>query len=147
VLDDGGAVTVNVPYSGWAGTASSAAYNIPWGTLLHASASRTDVQGPNAGAGYDNPLGVVDTSKGGYFMYEVLSGDAGNLTLSVDDSANNVNWLPLGGATSPLIAASAGVSGIVAIGTAAVVRRYLRWQIVFGTSDLVTFVCAFMRAY
>jgi hypothetical protein len=150
ILDEGGAVTVNIPYSGWAGTASSAAYNIPWGTLLHANAQRLVAAPVNDQPGYDNPLGVVSTLKGGYFMYEVLAGDGGNLTLSVDDAAApniNASFAPLVGATSGLILANPGVSGIVAIGTAATVRQYLRWQIAFGTSVNVTFVSAFMRAY
>jgi hypothetical protein len=148
--DSGGAVTATIPYSGWAGTASSAAYNIPWGTLLHASAQRLVADPVNDQPGFDNPLGAVSTTKGGYFMYEVLDGDGGNLTLSVDDAAApNIDgsFAPLVGATSGLILADPGVSGIVAIGTAATVRRYLRWQIAFGTSVDVTFVSAFMRAY
>jgi len=149
-VDDGGAVTVNIPYSGWAGTASSAAYNIPWGTLLHANAQRLVADPVNDQPGYDNPLGVVSTAKGGYFMYEVLDGDGGDVTLFVEDAAApNVDgsFAPLGDATSGLILADPGVSGIVAIGTGATVRRYLRWQIAFGTSVDVTFVSAFMRAY
>ena len=150
VLDDGGAVTINIPYSGWAGTASSAAYNIPWGTLLHANAQRLVAAGVNDQPGFDNPLGVVSTTKGGYFMYEVLAGDGGNVTLFAEDAAApNIDgsFAPLALATSGLILANPGVSGIVAIPTNATVRRYLRWQILFGTSVDVTFVSAFMRAY
>jgi hypothetical protein len=151
VLDDGGAVTVNVPYSGWAGTASSAAYNIPWGTLLHAKAQRLLANPTNILPGFDNPLGVVSTTKGGYFMYEILAGDGGAVTLFVEDAAApniNASFAPLALATSGVVAASAGVSGIVAIPTNATVRQFLRWQILFGNPSVdVTFVTAFMRAY
>jgi hypothetical protein len=149
-VDDGGGVTATIPYSGWAGTASSAQYNIPWGTLLHANAQRVAADPVNDQPGFDNPLGVVSTTKGGYFMYEVLDGDGGNLTLFVEDAAApNIDgsFAPLALATSGLILADPGVSGIVAIPTNATVRQFLRWQILFGTSVDVTFVCAFMRAY
>lgn len=146
VQDDGGATTVTIPYMGWAANASTLAYAAPWGTLLHSTASATAA---NTAVGYDNPTAAA-TAKGGYFIYQILAGDAGSVTLSVDDSATNANdgaFAALSGATSGSVTASAGVSGIVALTPTATVRRYLRWQLAFGTAATVTFVSAFMRNY
>jgi len=143
VEESGGAVVATIPWSGWAADATSKLYAGAWGDLLHASGAET---GANTGTGSDNPT-ANSTAKGGFFIYHVLAGDAGTVTLSVDDSANNSTWLALSGATSGSIAASAGVSGLVAIGTTATVRRYLRWQLALGTAATVTFVSAFCRAY
>lgn len=144
IAEDGMAVTANIPFTGWAADASTLQYAGPWGTLLHANASATADN--SAGAGFDNPIAGA-TAKGGYFVYQILGGDAGTVTLSVDDSADNSSFTALSGATSGSVAASAGVSGIVAIGNGATVRRYLRWQLAFGTAATVTFVSAFMRAF
>lgn len=146
--DDGGAVTVNIPYAGWAANAATLLYSCPWGVLLHANAARTSASGANTAVGYDNPSAGA-TAKGGYFLYQILAGN-GTATLSVDDSATNANdaaFAALSGATTGSINCAAGVSGIVALGTGATVRRYLRWQIAFGTATSVTFASAFMRNY
>ena len=143
--EDGGAATVNITYSGWNVDAGSLLYASQWGVLLHALAARTSAQGANAGTGFDNPTGG-QTIKGGYFLYQVTAGN-GTATLSVDDSANNSTWVALSVATSGSITCAAGVSGIVALGNAATVRHYLRWQVVFGTATSVTWAAAFMRNF
>jgi hypothetical protein len=140
-----GGVMVSIPFSGWDATAATLVYATPWGTLLHANAARTSGSGANAGTGFDNPTGGATTT-GGYFLYQVLAGD-GTATLSVDDSANNIAFLPLAGATSGEIDCSAVQHGIVALANDADVRQYLRWQIDFNTANTVTFVSAFMRNY
>jgi hypothetical protein len=53
---------------------------------------------------------------------------------------------PLAGATSGLIGCVAGVHGIV-LPTKLDIRRFLRWQIAFGTATSVTWVAAFFRKY
>lgn len=52
----------------------------------------------------------------------------------------------LSGATSGSIDASVTpVSGMVALGVTAAVRRYTRWQLAFGTATTATFVCGLIR--
>lgn len=151
VTNDGGAVTATIPFTGWSASAESLLYATPWGLILHANAARTSASGANTDLGYDNPSGGA-TTKGGYFAYHILasSGAGHTATLSVDDSATNLNdasFAALSGATTGSITVTAGVSGIVSIGHTATVRQYLRWQIAFGTATSVTFVSAFFRAY
>lgn len=143
IAEDGGAVTANIPFMGWGADASTLLYAGPWGTLLHANGAETAA---NTGTGFDNPTGA-QTLKGGYFMYQILAGDGGTITLSVDDSANNSSFSALSGATSGSINATAGTSGIVALANSATVRQYLRWQLALGTAATCTFVSAFMRAF
>jgi hypothetical protein len=149
VEEDGGAVTVSIPWVGWAADAASLLFANPWGLLLHASAARTSGDGVNAAnSGISNPEGGA-TSLGGYFLYSVLAGSGGDgtATLSVDDSANNSDWTALSGATSGEIDCRDRQAGIVALTPAATVREYLRWQIAFNGATEVTWVAAFMRAF
>lgn len=137
--EDGGAVTVTRQYSGW-DPSDLISYTKPWGRLLHAYGAET---GANTAAGIDD-YGAATTA-GGWMMYQILAGDDGTVTLSVDDSANNSTWLALSGATSGVINATAGTKGIVKLGTTATVRQYLRWQVALGTAATVTFVLGFVR--
>lgn len=131
-------VAVNIPFSS-AHAIGQTSYDIPWGILHHALGAETGV---NAGTGQDN---AAATTAGGYFVYHLLSSD-GTVTLSIDDSADNAAFLALSGATSGSIDASATpAAAIVALGTTATVRQYLRWQLVFGTATTATFVSAFVR--
>ena len=94
--------------------------------------------------------GGAATTKGGYFMYQVLASNAAGVTatLSVDDgtSAVDADMDPLAGATTGSIVCVPGVSGVV-VPTTLTIRRFLRWQIAFGTATSVTFVSAFFRQY
>jgi hypothetical protein len=139
----GGTVLLSCEWSGWASDASSLLYGAPWGVLLHANGAETGANSANSGI--DNPEAGA-TAKGGYFVYQVLAGD-GTATLSVDDSADNSSWTALSGATSGSVNCATRLAGVVAIGTAATVKRYLRWQLALGTATTVTFVSAFMRAF
>lgn len=140
-VDDGGALTVTLPFLGWAVDAASLLYASPWGTLLHALAAATAA---NTGTGHDNPTAGA-TTNGGYLVYQVTEGD-GTATLSVDDSADNAAFSALSGATTGSINCATRQHGIVAIGNTATVRRYLRWQIALGTAATVTFAASFHRA-
>lgn len=136
------AVTANVSFSPW-DAAGLTAYHKPWGNMLHVQGSET---GANAGTGIDDR--GLQTTAGGYFVYQIFSiTGSGTVTLSVDDSADNAVFTALSGATSGAIAtASAPVAGIVAIGTTATVRRYLRWQLALGGSATAcNFASAFVR--
>lgn len=147
--DDGGALVVSIPFTGWAVDAATLAYTNPWGLLLHKNEARTSGDGVNAAnSGISNPEGGA-TALGGYFLYEVLAGSGGDgtATLSVDDSANNSDWVALSGATSGEIDCRNRQAGIVALATSATVREYLRWQIAFNGATEVTWVAAFMRAF
>lgn len=142
--DDGGAVTVTIPWAGWSSSATSLLYAPGFGQLLHANGAETDA---NSSAGFDNLSSAATTTTGGYMVYQVLasSNASHTATISIDDSANNSDWVALSGATTGSITVTAGVSGIVALTPTATVRRYLRWQLALGTATSVTFVLAFMR--
>lgn len=147
--DDDGALTVSVPWLGWAVGAGTLAYTNPWGLLLHASAARTSGDGANAAnSAISNPEGGA-TALGGYFLYQILAGEGGDgtATVSVDDSADNSDWSALSGATSGEIDCRDRQAGIIPLATNATVREYLRWQIAFNGATEVTWVAAFMRAF
>lgn len=140
-----GAVTITVPFSGWATDSTTLLYAAPWGLLLHPSGAETAA---NTGTGVDC-YQQTQTTKGGFLIYQILSSNAaGTVTLSVDDSANNSSFLALSGATTGAIAyTSIPTAGIIAIGTGATVRQYLRWQIALaGGMTTCTFVLAFNRS-
>jgi len=148
-LDDGGARGVSIPFTGWSGAAATLGYTNPWGLLLHTNSAATGANSANSGI--SNPTGGA-TTKGGFFLYQVTAGSGvdGTATLSVDDSADNSDWTALSGATSGLIDCSDNpAAAIVALGTGATVREYLRWQIVLpgGGATSVTAVWAFMRGF
>lgn len=136
-----GFVAVTVPFGG-ASYASTLTYKRPWGVLLHASAVETAV---NAAAGIDD-IGA-SSALGGIFVYHLLSSN-GTVTLTAQEASTNsdANFADITGATSGSIDASAAPkSGMIALGTTAAVKRYLRWQLAFGTASTATFVCAFIR--
>ena len=141
-LDLSGAmVNATIEYAGTTAAPTSYLYSKAWGLLLHTNSAATAA---NAGTGVDHP-GGAQTTAGGFLMYQVLAGDGGTCTISIDDSANNVDFAALSGATSGEIAATAGVNATVALGSAATVKQYLRWQFAKGTAATCTFVLAFVR--
>jgi len=136
-----GFVSATVPFGG-ASYASTLTYKRPWGRLLHAKGAETEV---NAATGIDD-IGA-SSALGGIFVYHLFSSD-GTVTLKVQDAATNADgsFADLSGATSGSIdATSAPLHGMIALGTTATVRRYLRWQLAFGTATGATFACAFIR--
>ena len=136
-----GFVAVTVPLGG-ASYASTLTYKKPWGILLHANGAET---GANTAVGIDD-LGAA-SALGGIFVYHLLSSD-GTVTLTAQDATANLDgsFAAITGATSGSIDASAAPkSGMIALGTGSAVRRYLRWQLAFGTASTATFTAAFIR--
>lgn len=137
----GGFFASNLTF-GEASYAGVLTYSKPWGVLLHAKAARTAV---NSSAGIDDY--GAQTTAGGVFAYQLFSSD-GTVTLKVQDASTNSDgsFGDLSGATSGSItAASSPKSGMVALSTTATVKRYLRWQLAFGTATTATFAIAFIR--
>ena len=136
-----GFVGASVTFGG-ASYASTLTHKKPWGVLLHASGAETAV---NSAVGIDDIGG--SSALGGVFVYHLLSSN-GTVTLTAQDAAvnNDGGFAAITGATSGSIDASAAPkSGMIALGTTATIRRYLRWQLAFGTADTATFVAAFIR--
>ena len=136
-----GFVAVTVPFGG-ASYASTLTYKKPWGVLLHPSGTETAA---NTAVGIDDIGGA--SALGGIFVYHLHSSD-GTVTLSVDDAATNLNasFSALSGATSGSITAAVSPKyGMIALGTTATVRRYLRFQVAFGTASTCSFTAAFIR--
>lgn len=131
-----GRVTVSMAFSN-TDTRAQLVYPKPWGVLLHANNAETTA---NVGGGVDNGAA---TARGGYLHYQLLASD-GSVTLLVEDSADDLAYSPLSGATSGVLA-SAPASGQVTLATNAAVGQYLRWQITLGTATTATFVLAFVR--
>ena len=139
-VSEGGALTVNLPFMGWAADASFDQNYRPFGVLVHALGAETAV---NTATGQDDNLAA--TSQGGYMTYHVTAGD-GTATLKVQDAATNLDasFADITGVTTGSINCAVVQHGIVEA-TTTTIRRYLRWQIVLGTATTVTFVMAFTR--
>ena len=136
-----GFVAATLPFGG-ASYASTLTYKTPWGKLLHAKGAETAV---NTAIGIDD-FGA-SSALGGIFVYHLHSSN-GTVTLKVQDASTNTNpsFSDLSGATSGSItAAVTPQSGMIALSTTATVRRYLRWQLVFGSATTATFTAAFIR--
>lgn len=136
-----GMVFATVPFSKTSSAATTLAFPKPWGALLNVSA-RTAAN--SATGGVDNGAA---TAAGGFLAYHVLasSNASHTATISIDDSADDSSYTALSGATTGSITVTAGVSGIVALGATAAVKRYLRWQLALGTATSVTFILSFHR--
>jgi hypothetical protein len=116
-------------------------YSKCWGYLLNTLTART---GANTGTGVD--CGVVSPARGGYLMYQISAyATTGSATISIDDSANNADWIALDGATSGAIAhTSMPCAGIIKLTVGATVRQYLRWQLSLTTLTTCTFALAWI---
>jgi hypothetical protein len=143
-----GFVAVTIPFGG-ASSLSTLTYKRPWGRLLYPYAARTAVSGVNTSAGIDD-LGTT-SALGGIFVYHLYSSD-GTVTLSAEDAdGTNVNG-DFADSTLDTVATSGAIdasvipkSGMIALATDRAVRRYLRWQIAFGTATTCNFASAFIR--
>ena len=117
-------------------------YSSPFGVLIHADGAETAV---NSAVGIDDN-GAAST-KGGVFFYHLFTSN-GTVTLKIQEASTNTDgsFGDLTGATSGSIDASVTPkSGQAACSASAAVKRYLRWQLVFGTADTATFVLGFHR--
>lgn len=137
-VETASAITLSAAFSGWPTDATSALFPKPWGVLVHAKGAETAV---NAGTGVDD-RGAA-TALGGFMVYQFFTSD-GTATLKIQDSADNSSFADLVTAGS-LDASSTPKHGLVALAATAAVRRYLRWQVVFGTATTATFALAFVR--
>jgi len=135
------AVNVTLPDASAGGILS---YAKPFGFLLHGKVAETAV---NTSAGVDDN-GASASALGGIFAWQLFSSD-GTVTLKAQDAtASNLNasFADISGATSGSIdATTTPQSGMVALGSTAAVRKYIRWQLVFGTATTATFACMFIR--
>lgn len=143
-----GFVAVNIP-SGGASSQSTLVYKKPWGHLLAAKQTRLVAAGVNAGVGIDD-IGTT-SALGGIFIYHLFSSD-GTLTLKAED-ANGTNvdgdfadsTLDTVATSGSIDATSAPKHGMVSLSPTLAIRRYLRWQIAWGTATTATFCVAFIR--
>lgn len=132
--------TIKVGGASYAGVLT---YRKPWGFVVHPKGAETAV---NTAVGLDD-LGAA-SALGGIFVYQLFSSN-GTVTLSLEDAATNTNpsFAALSGATSGSINASVTpAASMVALGATATVRRYIRWQLVFGTATTATFFAGFIRS-
>jgi hypothetical protein len=138
-------VAVNIGWGGPTSTNSliSSGFASPFGRLLHAKGAET---GANTAVGIDD-YGATPPSLGGIFTYHLFSSD-GTVTLTAQEADTNSNgsFANITGATSGSItAAVAPKHGMVATSTTYAVKRYLRWQLAFGTASTATFLIGFSR--
>lgn len=136
-----GFVTANIGFGG-PSSEGVLTYGKPWGNVLHPLGIETAA---STAIGIDD-VGVA-SALGGIFFYQVTTSN-GTFTLTVEDASinTNPNFAALSGATSGEIDASAAPKhGLVAIGVAADVKQYLRFQVSLNTASTVTFFCGFIR--
>jgi hypothetical protein len=136
-----GFVTTTLPF-GEASYASTLTYRKPWGVCV---SPKTTWTGANTAVGIDD--NGASSALGGIFVYHLFSSD-GTCTLSIEDAATNTNpsFAALSGATSGSITAAVSPKyGMVALGTTATVRRYLRPQIALGTATTLVAFFGFIR--
>ena len=135
-----GFVAVSIPMV--TSYASPLTYKRPWGRLLAPMAARTAV---NSAVGIDD-LGAA-SALGGIFVYHLQSSN-GTVTLTAQEADTNsdVSFANITGATSGAITAAVSPKhGMIALATDAAIKRYLRWQLAFGTATTATFAAAFIR--
>lgn len=118
-------------------------YSKPWGVLLHDNSAETAANS-TTGEGVNNGAA---SSGGGFLVYHIFSvTGTGNVTISIDDSADDTTYGALSGATSGAIAHTAvPCAGVVQLATNATVKQYLRWQIALDTITACTFALSFVR--
>lgn len=141
-VPEDGYVVANIPFGMHAFDGATLLYDKVWGTLLAPLAARTAV---NSAVGVDD--NGAATTRGGLMCYQLLSSN-GTVTLKTQDAATNADgsFADITGATSGSINASVTpAAGIVALGNTATVRRYIRWQLAFGTATTASFCLAFVR--
>lgn len=135
-----GFVAVTVPME--VSYASTLTYKKPWGVLLAPMTARTAA---NTAVGIDD--NGAASALGGIFIYHLASSN-GTVTLTAQEADTNIDasFAAITSATSGSItAASTPQSGMIALGTTAAIKRYLRFQLALGTATTCTFASAFIR--
>ena len=119
------------------GSSGLTGYDNPWGFVLHPKANETAVNSANTPLVCD--WGSVPVALGGLFVYHLFSATAagaGTVVLKMQDSLDgSTSWADVTGATSGALTTNittTPVGGMVPIGTTLQVKRYTRWQLVFG---------------
>ena len=117
-------------------TAESAAYGIEWGNLLTNGAQAFATDGSGTAIDDVHPVfGLTSTAHGLAFYVHALSLGSGNPVLTVEDSADNVTFAAVSGATTTF-----GTPESDRVQVGGTVRRYLK-LVVSGTfTDLVVAV-------
>lgn len=112
-------------------------YDNPWGVVLHPKGNEAAVNSANTPLVCD--WGSVPMASGGMFVYHLFSATAagaGTVVLKMQDSLDgSTSWADVTGATSGALTTNVTtvpVGGIVPIGTTLAVKRFTRWQLVFG---------------
>lgn len=114
-------------------------YGLDWGEAL-TDGERTDTTGTN-GASWDYTAAQTDAF--GFQMFVHLLAITGtNVTIKVQDSANNSAFTDVTGATTAAL--SAGRTAVRIAAVPAVIRRYVR-VVTSGTFTSATFVVGFTR--
>lgn len=113
-------------------------YGLCWGRMLTAGL-RTDVAATN-GASINT---VASASFGWAMAVHLIALTGANITISVEDSANDIAWVALSGATTTAMSA-AGAQWVVASSSTATVRQYLR-AVTTGTFTSATFAVNFIK--
>jgi len=119
-------------------------YTKPWGVLLHDKAAKTV---PGTAIGFDD--NGASSSFGGYMVYQVFAmSGSGTVVVKVQDADTNLHasFADLSGALKIVADTEVPTAGVVAIGTTATVRRYIRYQIAFTGVTSITFALAFVRS-
>jgi hypothetical protein len=116
-------------------------YTRPWGIVTHPKGAETGVNAANA---YD--CGAA-TAFGGCMVYHLFSSN-GTVTLKMQDNTvtTGASCADITGMTTGAIDASTTPkSGIIGIAKTAIIRQFVRWQLVLGTATTATFFLALVR--
>jgi hypothetical protein len=124
-------------------------YKRPWGRLLLPKSTITAAGGVNTGIGVDDIAGT--SALGGMLVYHLISSN-GTLALKAED-ANGTNVdgdfassdLDDVATTGMIDASITPKHGMIALATDRAVKRYLRYQVEWGTATTAVATVAFIR--
>ena len=124
-------------------------YKRPWGRLLLPKTDLTAAGGVNAAAGVDDIAGA--SSLGGMLVYHLLTSN-GTLALKVEDAVTSNLDASFADSTLDTVATTGMINasitpkhGMIALATNRAVRRYIRYQVEWGTATTATATVAFIR--
>jgi hypothetical protein len=128
VVEDGGAIAVNADFGEW-DASDIPNYSSPWGIMLTAEYDSFDetLSGSVINTG-------LDTSLGGFFMYQVLPGGSGRWVVKVmDDPDGGSGYADVEGLTVTISDASVPQAGIIQ--TTAITTQIEPYVKLFCTED------------